>query len=234
MLQPLPETSRAFDEYVEWSEPDLGQVLADLAIEVEGVVPETVALSLTLSNDELTFTLAARDIAAAAPGAIQHLDAEAWPAFSQPDEVLPLSAEGLLDEERWLLFAQAAATAGIRSTLSLPVRDRGRLIGEVNLYASTTRAFDELHEEVATLVGARGEDAVRNADLSFSSRTRAVETPGRLRDLQLVDTAVGILMAFFGEDEDQARRRLARAAGHGGVPTPALARALVDLHRDQH
>ena len=76
------------------------------------------------------------------------------------------------------LFAQAAAVVGIRSSLSLPVRDEGRIVGGVNLYASTRGAFDASHEAIARVVGAQAEEAVRDADLSFSSRTRAMETPG--------------------------------------------------------
>ncbi len=57
MLEPIPETTEAIDDYLEWSQPGLGQVLGRLALEVREIVPETVALSLTLVEDELTFTL---------------------------------------------------------------------------------------------------------------------------------------------------------------------------------
>ncbi len=119
------------------------------------------------------------------------------------------------------MFAQAAAVVGIRSSLSLPVRDEGRIVGGINLYASTSSAFDASHDAIARVVGAQAEEAVRDADLSFSSRARAMEAPGRVRDLNLVDTAVGLLMARYGESEELARARLDRAAVQGGLrPRP--------------
>lgn len=233
MLEPLPETQEAIDEYLEWSEPDVGQVLADLATQVLDVVPDTVALSLTLIRDELTFTLAARNLATAAVDAMQYLDQGPCEAALETGDVVAISVDDLLDEQHWMLFAQAAAAVGIRSTLSLPLRQQGRVIGGINLYASTSQAFAGRHDAVAALVGARAEEAVRNADLSFSSRRRAVDAPRRLRELNQIDTALGILMARFDETEDRARQRLTRAAAQGGMTAASLARALVDLYDNQ-
>lgn len=231
MLEPIPETTRAIDDYLEWSQPGLGQILGRLADEVGEIVPETVALSLTLVEDELTFTLATRSVTTAAIDAMQYLDDGPCEESIRRDAVVAVTVDDLLDEDRWSLFAQAAAVVGIRSSLSLPVRDEGRVVGGVNLYASTRGAFDASHEAIARVVGAKAEEAVRDADLSFSSRTRAMETPRRVRDLNLVDTAVGLLMARYGESEDLARERLSRAAAQGGMQPAALAAALLELHR---
>ena len=233
LLEPIPETTEAIDDYLEWSQPGLGQVLGRLALEVREIVPETVALSLTLVEDELTFTLATRSVTTAAIDAMQYLDGGPCEESVKADEVVAVNVDDLLDENRWSLFAQAAAAVGIRSSLSLPVRDEGRIVGGLNLYASASGAFDDSHEAIARLVGAQAEEAVRDADLSFSSRTRAMQAPGRVRELNLVDTAIGMLMARYGETEDVARERLSRAAAQGGMRPAALAAAaLIELHQD--
>ena len=74
----------------------------------------------------------------------------------------------------------------------------GRVVGGVNLYASTPDAFDGHHDEVAEACGAWAEGAVTNADLSFSSRIRASAAPERLRDRGVVDVATG----FVAEHQD--------------------------------
>lgn len=231
MLEPLPETRDALDEYLDWSEPGMGGDLADLAARVAELVPETVALSLTLVRDDLTFTLATRSVTTAAVDAMQYLDGGPCESAVDTGDVVAVPIGDLLDEGRWVWFARAAAAVGIRSSLSLAVREHGVIIGGVNLYASSDDAFEGNHESIALLVGGRAEEAIRNADLSFSSRSRAIATPGRMRDLGTVETALGLLMARFDEDEDGARSRLERAAAQGGLDRAVLARALVDLHQ---
>jgi GAF domain-containing protein len=231
LLEPLPETTSAIDDYLEWSQPGLGQLLGRLAQEVGQIVPEMVALSLTLVEDDLTFTLATRSVTTAVVDAMQYLDGGPCEESLRIDDLVAVTVDDLLDENRWSLFAQAAAAVGIRSSLSLPVREAGLIVGGVNLYASTRQAFDANHDAVARVIGARAEEAVRHADLSFSSRERALETPGRVRDLNIVDTAVGLLMARYGETEDLARDRLTRAAAQGGVRPAVMASALLELHR---
>ena len=52
-----------------------------------------------------------------------------------------------LDELQWLLFARTSAANGVADSLSLPLRQNGRVTGSVNLYASTPNAFDGHHDE---------------------------------------------------------------------------------------
>ena len=50
--------------------------------------------------------------------------------------------EDVLDEERWRFYRHASATVGIRSSLSLPLRDDGdHITGALNVYATEPGAF---------------------------------------------------------------------------------------------
>ena len=126
----------------------------------------------------------------------------------------------LLDEERWALFARASAAAGVASTLSLPVMEQGRVVGGINLYASSSDAFSGHSVDLATALGASAVEAVTNADLAFDSRRRAEQAPARLRVQQALDVATGILAA-----RDGARHR------DGAVPAARRGRARGDQRR---
>jgi len=101
--------------------------------------------------------------------------------------------QDLPNEERWILFAPASAAAGIASTLSLPVLDGERVVGGINLYASTGQAFFGRHQQVADALDASDLGAVTHSDLGFQSRHRAAEAPERLRGQRLVEVALCIL-----------------------------------------
>ena len=133
----------------------------------------------------------------------------------------------LLDEGRWQLFAQASAATGVRSSLSLPIRQGDRVVGSVNFYGTTADAFAGDQQELARLFGAWVEDAVRNADLSMSSVQQARSAPALLAEREVVDRAVGALASSRGISTIEARERLTDAGLRAGTTDVDLARAVV-------
>ena len=138
--------------------------------------------------------------------------------------------DDVLDEQRWLLYAQAAAASGVRSSLSLPLRGSGETaFGALNLYASEPEAFRGKEAQVAALFGARVNELVMNADLSFMTREFARELPQRLEEHEQVNQAVGVLMGLHGWAEAEARERLDYAAGHAHTSRANVARMIMVL-----
>lgn len=138
-------------------------------------------------------------------------------------------ADHPLDEQLWSLFARASAATGVRSSLSVPLIHEGSVVGGLNLYAATYTAFDGHHEALASLVGADAADAVRDADLSFSTRQLAADAPRVLADQADVDVAVGIIVARHAVDPETARRQLSDAAAQTGCTEVEVARTLIRL-----
>jgi GAF domain-containing protein len=103
----------------------------------------------------------------------------------------------------------------------------GRLIGGINLYASTPDAFTGLHDAVADAVGGMAASAVTDADLGFASRERARQAPSVLRARGKVDTATGLLAARYDSTIDEARARLERAAERAGLDPAVVAQVLI-------
>lgn len=224
----MPETREALAEYVSVRGLDVDSLVEDLARRAADLVPDLVGMSVGLDREGLTFTLVSTSEGVAALDAAQYV--EGGPCVDVTggvEPVLEVDVTDPLDEERWGLYAMVSAAAGVRSTLSLPIYDDGRVVGGLNLYAASRHAFRGHHEELAALVDADTAEAVRDADLSFSSRSRALAAPGILRDRVDVDTAVGLLAGVRGLDVEDARTRLHESALRAGVDDVTVARVLV-------
>ena len=228
----LSYTQEALDEYLSLADPDLEGSLMAMADRAVSIVPECVGLSLTLYDQEdLTFTLVASSLVMASIDAMQYLDGGPCVAAVQDNRSRAEDVADLLDEERWALFARASAAAGVESSLSLPVVDHDRVVGGVNLYASSRDAFSGHHRDLAAALGASASGAVANADLAFESRRRAEHAPVRLREQRLVEVATGILAAREGLEVHVARGRLEDAATRAGIGLGEAATVVIHVHQ---
>jgi GAF domain-containing protein len=231
-VEPLPETREALAEYMSLDSPDIDDLIRDLAQGAGELVPDLVGLSLGLDREGLTFTLVASGDGTALVDAAQYLDGGPCVEVTEGRApVLEMDFDDPLDEERWRLYAEVGAAAGVRSSLSLPIYLGDRLVGGLNLYAGSSEAFHGHHAELAALVSASTAEAVSNADLSFSSRSKAQAAPGILRERLEVETAIGLLAGLRGLEVAEAEQRLDDAALRAGVDRAAVAHVLVRVLR---
>ena len=101
----------------------------------------------------------------------------------------------------------ASAALLARDGYDVELHDRGEVVGSVNLYAASARAFEGLHDELATIFGAWAPGAVTNADLSFATRDTARSAPRTLQENAAVDRAAKLLAAAADLTADEARDR---------------------------
>ncbi len=220
-MELLPQSKEALDEYVTLSVDDVEGLLRVIEGWAVRTVPECVALSVTLLDEDLTFTLvddATRSSAATG---------RSGPADASADDEAPAYA---LDEHGWADMARERAFAGIASTVSLPVVQQGRAVLTIDLYASTAHAFQDRIDGLVAALGAWQAGAITNADLGFDTLRRAEEAPERLRDQRTVDVAVGLLAAREGLTTPEALDSIVRAADEAGitqVQAATVARALL-------
>lgn len=216
-MELLPQSREALDEYVAPPGDDLEDQLSAIESWAADAVPECVAMSVTLLEEDLTFTFVAgarADVGEVAPTRGAAPPTAGWHA---------------LDEEGWAALAREQAAAGIASTVSLPVVAKDRVVLGIDLYACTPHAFDDRLEDLARSLGAWHEGAVTNADLAFESRRRAEEAPQRLRERRLVEVAIGLLAAREGIDIESARARLRACAVEAGIEDVQAALVLLTL-----
>ena len=219
-MELLPQSREALDEYLTPSGDDLEDQLSEIESWAVRTVPECVAMSVTLLEEDLTFTFVRQ------PPDVGEAADPAGPA--------PPAGGGwhALDEEGWAALARQQAAAGIASTVSLPVVHRDRVVLGIDLYACTPHAFDDRLEDLARSLGAWRDGAVTNADLAFDTRRLAEEAPQRLKERRTVEVAVGLLAARQGLDIESARSVLhscARQAGIEDVQAALVLLALPDL-----
>ena len=226
--EPVPETADALRELDRMGDGDLGADLQAMADRVRGIVPELVGLSLGVVVDGVTLTLLASGAHLAGLDAVQYADGGPCVAASDRAELVDVNVADLLDEGTWQLYARASAATGIASSLSIPLMEGDRVIGGVNLYASSPDAFQGRHEQVAEAVGSDASLAVANADLSFRTRTLAADAPGRLRDDTDVNIAIGIISSSQDVSIPVALQRLREAATRAGISEVQAARAILN------
>lgn len=229
-MEPIPPTREAIEKLERLGDTEVERILRRLGERVVTAVPTCVGLSLTLVDDNVTLTLVASDPDASQLDAMQYLDGGPCVEATTATRLVEINEADLLDEERWSLFARASAAQGVQSSLSMPIIDQGRVVGGMNLYASTRDAFRGHHDELARIVGAHAPDAVIDADLSFSTRLRAAAAPGVLAAQADIDTAVGYIAASQGVDAETALERLRDAAARSGSTDREVARSVIRLH----
>ena len=228
-LGPVPETREAFEWLGRFGDGHVEESLMRMSRRVREIAPECVAMSLSVVDGDLTFTMQTDRPGASLLDAVQYLDGGPCLEAIEGRRV-ETTTDLPLDEGRWQMFARAEAIAGISSTLSLPILREGHVVGGVNLYGATSDAFDGHHQEIADACGAWSAGAVTNADLRFRSRVRAGAAPGRLSDRTDVDLASGLVAQIRGLDLEEARRRIASAATQADVSEAEFARFLLQAH----
>jgi hypothetical protein len=232
-MEPIPETHEALEELERQGDVELRGDLQRLTAQAKERMPGLVGVSLGLIAENLVLTYVADTLDTAALDAVQYTDEGPCLEAVRQDDVIQTDILGLMDEGKWLLFAQASAAAGIRSTLSIPFRLAGVVTGGVNLYGDATDTFDGHVDELAALFGAWAPGATANADLSFTSRLEAVKSPEHLRDQAYLDQAIGLLVGARDLDPRTAEDRLETAAARAGVDVFVLARVLAQAFDPQ-
>ncbi len=227
----MPETREALDWLGTFGQGATEETLVQMSRRVREIAPDCVAMSLSVVDEDLTFTLQVDRPGASLLDAVQYLDGGPCLQAVESRRV-EHTADLPLDEGRWQMFARAEALAGISSTLSLPILADDRVVGGVNLYGATSDTFDGHHRELAAACGAWAAGAVTNADLGFRSRLRAAATPGRLADSGDVNLATGLVAEVQDLSVEEAGRRIVRAAAQAGVSAAEFARFVLQAHAE--
>jgi GAF domain-containing protein len=231
-MEPIRETIEAVEEFGPFGAGDVLQLLVERGRQVRSLVPDCVGVSLSLLDHDVTLTLVATSAELAALDGVQYLFDGPCVAAVRTDEVIDCATRGVLDERGWHEFARATAARHVASTLTLPLRAEGRVVGSVNLYAASEAAFSTVQQDVADIFDAWAPGAVTNADLSFRTRDVAEQAPAHLRERLRHDYAVGYIAVSHGVSIDEARHLLRDAAQRSGVSEEAIADVLFEMEGD--
>jgi GAF domain-containing protein len=223
-MEPVPESARLLDQLGKLDHGLPG--IATLGQQIQDLVPSCIGLSLTILEDGITITLVSSSTPIASLDALQYLDGGPCQTSIRDGEIQHWTHARVLEESPWQLFGEGESNFGIESTLSLPVRRDDEVTASVNLYATRPDAFDAELARIAELCGSSVAEAVRNADLNFSTRLRAAAAPIVMAERHDVDLAIGLLAGILGLDVQTAEERLRTAAARAGISVVHLARLL--------
>ena len=150
-MEPLPETRHALGGLGSAGGEKLSRLLDVMGQQVRAVVPDCVGLSITSldGKEPLTFTLAASSVELAMFDAFQYF--EGGPGEEAVSVGRTVRTDDL-GEEQWQLLAQVSAAKGVRSTLSFPLWKGERIIGGINLYGASARAFVGSEDELGAIL----------------------------------------------------------------------------------
>ena len=132
----------------------------------------------------------------------------------------PVSCEDLTAETRWPMWAHDAAELDFRSSLAVPLHERGRVFAVLHLFSGRPEAFDTARISLATLLARRSSVA-----LAAVKRTEHLQKAVDARTV--IGQAEGILMERYGLDADAAFSVLRRYSQQGNLKLRAVAEQVV-------
>jgi GAF domain-containing protein len=139
-----------------------------------------------------------------------------------------VSVPDLTVEQRWPQWAKRAEAAGVGSSLSIGLPIQQAVVGGLNIYASTPRAFDDEKATVAQRFAAYAAVALANAHLYDTTATLAQQMREAMVSRAVIEQAKGIVMAERRCAPDEAFSVLARVSQDTNRKVRDVAQALVD------
>jgi GAF domain-containing protein len=136
--------------------------------------------------------------------------------------------EAISEETRWAEFCRRAAGDGLRSSVSFPLRLDGELMGALNLYARSERAFDDAALGVGTVFASQAAIALHNARLYAAARQLGEQLNEALQTRDAIGQAKGILMEREGVSDEQAFEMLKTISQNANVKLREIAHRLIE------
>jgi GAF domain-containing protein len=130
--------------------------------------------------------------------------------------------------ERWPGFAQAAVSAQVGSTLSLPLAAADETFGALNLYARDRFSFADADIEAASVITSQASIVLANASAYWDARDLATGLGEAMKSRAVIEQAKGKLMASGRYNADQAFEVLARASQRSNIRLRDMAARIVN------
>jgi GAF domain-containing protein len=158
----------------------------------------------------------------AASGAAVHEADEQQYAFGEGPcltalaEGAPVRIDDTAVDRRWPRWCAAAAGAGLRSVLTVPLLTGDGCLGAIKVYATASDAFGPSDEHSLTKLAAQAEALVAHARAYDRASGSSEEFKRVLRERDAITMARGYLMARDGLGEQAAAERLLALAQASG------------------
>ena len=172
---------------------DITGFLDQLATLTVKVLPGELSCGITLRRDRGAFTVASSDSRASQVDEIQygHDEGPCLHSLATGEVVV---VDDLADDDRWGGYRMPALGHGVRSSLSLPLHTDGEVIGALNIYATTPRAFGPAEQLVARRFADEASRALALAVRLAERSEMSAHLQAALASRAVIDQALGIIM----------------------------------------
>ncbi|MFE0023964.1 ANTAR domain-containing response regulator [Amycolatopsis sp. NPDC059021] len=187
------------------------------------LIVEADAVSITSLTSMGPRTVAATDPAIAALDGKQYA-ADRGPCLDAARDRLPVRAVIAERRREWPEFSEAADAVGICTSVSVPLLlddpgnpGEGRLVGALNVYSRSTKAFDPLDETLLRLFTTAATAVIDCAGRWYEARRTITQLEQAMATRAGIEQAKGALMAIHGCTGDEAFARLVEQSQHRNV-----------------
>jgi GAF domain-containing protein len=181
-LQQILLTSDNLDEFL--------QQLTTLTV---AAISSDLSCGITMRRDHRPITVASSDARADQVDEIQYGQGTG-PCLNSLDTGRPVLVEDLAAERRWGPYPISAVGHGVRSSLSLPLRTNGTVIGVLNLYSPIPHAFGEREQAAAKRFADEASRALGLALRLAAQTEMSQDLLDALSSRAVIDQALGIIM----------------------------------------
>lgn len=189
----------------------LDSVLSRVAELTKRVIASADEVSLTLVRKGRAETAAYTGVLAMQADERQY-GLDGGPCLDAGRGGVVLIIDDMRTEDRWPDYAPQAARIGVLSSLSVPLPIQEDLIGALNVYSQSARAFGEDDVRAGQTFAAYAAVAVANANTFASTAEMADNLRIAMASRATIEQAKGILMAGGGITPEQAFEMLVRAS----------------------
>jgi GAF domain-containing protein len=207
---------------------DATTAVHQLALAAQQVIGSATGAGVSLLDEHGTRTsTASTDTVVGAADAAQY-ELGVGPCLSAWATQEPQRIQDTTTDPRWAAWQAAAAAAGIRSALSVPLVYRGRALGAMKVYAASPAAFGDPEQRLLGLLA--------DAAATLLGAAQPVDAPVRLSatlkdamaSRERVGLATGVLMARQRLGPEAARSVLLEEARTQGRPVAQVAAEILD------
>jgi signal transduction protein with GAF and PtsI domain len=134
----------------------------------------------------------------------------------------PIMIPNVLEEKQYR-YPELARKTGLASLLSVPMFNRDKVIGTINIYTREEHQFDSDEVAFVKLLASQAAMAIENARLM----SEALEAKQALETRKVVERAKGIMQVKYGVTEEDAYLRLRNESRRLRRPMRDLAEAII-------
>ncbi|MFL6241187.1 MAG: GAF and ANTAR domain-containing protein [Actinomycetes bacterium] len=209
-------------------ETDLDAVLQRTCEVAKSTIAGAVDVSVTLTDNGAPRT------AAFSGGLALRVDESQYDAGYGPCLDAARSGEMIVVQDlaaestRWPDYVPPALAAGIRASISAPLRVDDDVIGALNIYSTTRESFEDEAVRTAATLSRYAGIVLTNADHYYRATSMAEQLQQAMESRAVIEQAKGILMAQRGCSSSAAFDMLVRLSQQSHRKLREIAAALVE------